>query len=444
LRHLASTLAALLVASAGCKSSGCSDSTSTDEPPEAAAPIASATPKADAGPAEPIVNLLYTTPAVVAVSSKVDNPKDFPEHLIDGKPETAWNGKTGDLVGGWIAFRVPRDAHVTALAMSAGFDKKSKGGDDLFSQNHRIAKVRILRDGAPIKEVSFNLGKRTPQDVKLDVAGGDFKIEVLEVAPGTKTEWRELTVSELAVWGTRGATRLAETHLPSVRVGSLDAADAGADAGAPPGTKPVRGPFPSLAAFCASHEADWKPRFAAEKDEYPGFIEGPYCTIDEAALISEKPPARLLEARAVHLATHSSRDAHVALKTRRGWFVTQVVVATEELRNPGCAGGCSEQPPEVRFSAATPSMPLVITQRHECWSNPWPGAADGDGDLPGSRHFVRTADVCTVQGDGTPSCRSFAIGTADRPYLPSDAPFDDKWDDAKTERVLPSGELVFE
>ena len=317
----------------------------------------SATVKADAGPADPIVNLLYTTPAVVAVSSKVDNPKDFPEHLIDGKPETAWNGKTGDLVGGWIAFRVPADAHVNVISMSAGFDKRSKAGDDLFSQNHRIARVRVSRNGAALKEVSFNLGKRTPQDIKVDVAGGDFKIEVLEVAPGTKAEWRELTVSELAVWGTRGATRLEGTHLPSVRVGSLDPVDAGADAAAPLGTKPMRGPLASLAAFCASYDGEWKPRFAAEKDDYPGFIEGPYCTVSDEALLSDKPPARILDVRTVGLTTHDARHQHVAIKTRRGWFITAVIVSTEELRNPGCAGGCTDEAPEFRFSAATSRMP---------------------------------------------------------------------------------------
>jgi hypothetical protein len=442
LGRIASTVAALVLAFAGCKPSGCGESSSAAEPPDAAPPIASAG-KADAGPTDPIVNLVYTTPAVGAVSSKVDNPKDFPEHLIDGKPETAWNGKTGDLVGGWIAFRVPADAHVSAISMSAGFDKRSKAGDDLFSQNHRIARVRVSRNGAALKEVSFNLGKRTPQDIKVDVAGGDFKIEVLEVAPGTKAEWRELTVSELAVWGTRGATRLTETHLPSVRVGSLDPVDAGADAGTPLGTKPMRGPFASLATFCAGHEAEWKPRFAAEKDDYPGFIEGPYCAVHDEAVLTEKAPARILEVRLVGLTTHDARNDHVAIKTRRGWFLTPVIVATEELRNPGCAGGCSDQAPEFRFSAAAPSMPLVVTQRQTCWSNPWPGASDGYQDDPGSRHFQRTADVCTVADDGTPSCKSFTTGTANRPYLPVDT-FDEKWDDTKNEKVLPSGELVFE
>src|SRR5689334_7769770 len=49
-----------------------------------------------------VVDLLHHTAAAIAVSSNVDNPHDFPEHLVDGKRDTAWNGRTGDLVGAWI------------------------------------------------------------------------------------------------------------------------------------------------------------------------------------------------------------------------------------------------------------------------------------------------------------------------------------------------------
>jgi hypothetical protein len=66
-------------------------------------------PVEDAGA---LVELLHATPALVAVSSRVDNPRDLPEFLVDGRAVTAWNGRTGDLVGGYMAFRVPADAVV--------------------------------------------------------------------------------------------------------------------------------------------------------------------------------------------------------------------------------------------------------------------------------------------------------------------------------------------
>ena len=59
---------------------------------------AAVTPEGGA-PVQAAIDLLHVVPCVVAVSSKVDNPKDFPEHLVDGKNETAWNSKTGDLHG---------------------------------------------------------------------------------------------------------------------------------------------------------------------------------------------------------------------------------------------------------------------------------------------------------------------------------------------------------
>ena len=77
-------------------------------PPDAHPPSAATTPTADAAKLLANVSLIPWTESRVAVSSTVDNPKDYPEHLLDGKLDTAWNGKTGDLTG-FIAFRVPRE-----------------------------------------------------------------------------------------------------------------------------------------------------------------------------------------------------------------------------------------------------------------------------------------------------------------------------------------------
>src|SRR6187397_2286996 len=86
---------------------------------------------ADAAPASSVAapatapaaldDLLHFTEARIGVSSKVDNPRDFAEHVADGKLDTAWNGKTGDLVGGWIGFRVPSSARVRVIELTAGY-----------------------------------------------------------------------------------------------------------------------------------------------------------------------------------------------------------------------------------------------------------------------------------------------------------------------------------
>ena len=168
-----------------------------------------------------LVSLLAWTDARVAVSSTVDNPHDFPEHLIDRDPDTAWNSRTGDLAG-FILFRIPKDAHVDRIRITAGFDHVGKDGRDLFTANHRIKRVRIARDGLTLKEVALDVKRRDLQSIAIDSPGGDYQISVLETVAGSNTAWRELVVSELEVLGDPGVARLAKAHTPRVRVGALD------------------------------------------------------------------------------------------------------------------------------------------------------------------------------------------------------------------------------
>ena len=57
-------------------------------------------------PPTPAVELLHLAGAKVAVSSTVANAKLPPTALVDGDLKTAWNSRTGDLRGAWIAIRV--------------------------------------------------------------------------------------------------------------------------------------------------------------------------------------------------------------------------------------------------------------------------------------------------------------------------------------------------
>ena len=118
--------------------------------------------------------------------------------LMDGRKDTAWNGATGNLQGAWIAFRVPKDAHVDYLEMTAGFDKQTPALD-LFTANHRIKRLNILHDGKKLRDVELDVADRSAQRIPVDADGGDFKIEVAETVPGTKAEWREIVVSEPVV-----------------------------------------------------------------------------------------------------------------------------------------------------------------------------------------------------------------------------------------------------
>jgi hypothetical protein len=301
-------------------------------------------------------NLLYTTDAAVAVSSKVDNPKDFPEHLVDGKPETAWNGKTGDLRG-WIAFRIPPNARIAWITLSTGFDK-----NDLFTQNHRIKKIRIMRNKENVREVDLDVEQRAPQKIPLAVDGGEIRIDVLETVPGTKKEWKELTVSELAVWG--------------------------------------------------------DPRDA-------------------------KLPAPFLEIRSVMRTDTRTRTSNVAVRTKKGLFFTHLDLAVEDLRNPGCAGGCTQQRKSVEV-VTTPKGPALATVVDEhCWNNPWP-SADGEG-TPGSSTYRERAEVCTVSDAGERACTAYDVSTTEAKYREYEDDFGRvPWSSPKRRRTRPTGELVFE
>jgi hypothetical protein len=186
-----------------------------------AAPLATAN-EVDAGPPE---DLLWITASRIAVSSRVRNPRDLPEHLVDHKPGTAWNGRTDDLVGGWISFRVPKDARVSHVLLTVGFDRVStKNGEDLFTANYRIKRVRVLLDGAVLREVDLDPSVRAPQRIDIARGGGTYRIEVLAVEPGAHAGWRELVVSELAVMGTPGKYSY-KPRAPMVNIGNLDEDD---------------------------------------------------------------------------------------------------------------------------------------------------------------------------------------------------------------------------
>lgn len=165
-----------------------------------------------------VVDLLHAGPAHVVVSSNVRNPKDYPAHLVDGREDTAWNSRTGDLVGARIAFVVPGDAQIKAIVISAGFNKTTDKGD-LFTMNHRVRKlaVRDAHDDV-VEHLTLDVDRREPQRITFDRPGGGYVLEVEEVVAGTQRAWRELTLSELQVLGVPGKDRYAKPRFPSVTV----------------------------------------------------------------------------------------------------------------------------------------------------------------------------------------------------------------------------------
>jgi len=167
------------------------------------------------------VNLLHWVPARIAVSSAVRNPHDFPEYLVDNHLETAWNSRTGDLVGGWIDFQIPNDAKVRSVELTSGYSRV-KGKDDLFLQNHRISRIELIRDGQSLGEFPLDVNQRGLQPIAVSGPGGTYRILVKSTVPGSRRDWRELAVSELRVMGDPGKDLRPPEERIQVAVGGLD------------------------------------------------------------------------------------------------------------------------------------------------------------------------------------------------------------------------------
>jgi hypothetical protein len=349
---------------------------------------------ADAGPV--LVDLLHSVACTVAVSSKVENPKDFPEHLVDGKAETAWNSKTGDLHG-FIAFRTPKVARVRRVELTAGFDKVGAGGD-LFTKNHRITRVRLTREGVLVKEADLDPEVRTLQGFDVDEAGGDFKLEVLATLPGSERKWQELTVSELRVLGFANGAPEKPEHIPAMAIGSLD--------GVPPHTvgkgEPPAGPYASVKELCAAYDKVMGPLVDAAfpGDRYPGKIEGPHCkpladpkAASAAATVRGGP---FLAAELVIVHDASEESARLVLRTEKGYSLSKVTLWSRYHNDPGCGHASEHSLEDAKLVTGAGGRPSLIV-RVLLTDAYWLGATDPGGT-------VENAYACVVDSEGAAAC----------------------------------------
>jgi len=416
---------------AGCHSCSRQPEVHTESKDAAVAVVAP-----DSGAAPALMSLLSFCEARVAVSSTVRNPHDFPEHLIDGKADTAWNGKTGDLVGGFIAFRVPREARVDRVRLTAGFDKIAKDGRDLFTGNHRMKKLRILRDGALLREATLNVELRGLQSIAIDAAGGDYKLEVTETVAGTVAAWKELTVSEFQVLGDPGPKRLASPVTPRVRVGSLDAAEYDA---ALPSTKSMEG-WPSLKAYCArfraDHEAEVRAQFSSP--DFPCQDPSAHAV---CATIEHQRLEGLDEFRAitqVNRADESSDDTDYVVEVADGAFAR---IAGEghgrcELGDPG-SNSVEIVSVEGRRTAAGAPVVLVVSDS-KSFSPMYSDPDTGEPAMWVSTTGQRMLTVCRLDASKHPTCNEGNVLGTFETRDGSTAPFE-AWQEKKTFTLTPDG-----
>jgi hypothetical protein len=167
------------------------------------------------------IDLLHAVSSEVAVSSVYRNQAEQAEALVDGSLDTAWNSRSGELTTSWIEFRVPASARVASVDLTVGFTKML-GRTDLFVGNHRVRRVRVLREGTLVREQLLNTELRELQSVPINAQGGVFRIEIAETIAGTRRDWREVCVSELRVMGSDPSARPG-ARFPRVGVGALPA-----------------------------------------------------------------------------------------------------------------------------------------------------------------------------------------------------------------------------
>ncbi len=299
-------------------------------------------------------NLLQAVPAKVAVSSTVENPRDFPEHLMDGRMDTAWNGKTGDLHA-TIAFRVPADAHVDRVDITAGYDSHQKGGEklDLFTANHRIKTIAVHRNGKKVKEVALDPQRRGFQPVPIDLDGGDFVLEVVGTEPGSKKDWKEIVVSEMRVVGRPGKELRKSGEPLRIAVGTLDTP---VSAGLPADRSrlDVR---KALADVCAQYidsvKADYQrilaePEGSSPMTEDKKSLKAPFC---RPATWSGKfqGDATWKSATAVRAGYARSDAMHLVVELARGFALTPIVWDDAGANLTGCPSVVeASEVPEVR------------------------------------------------------------------------------------------------
>jgi hypothetical protein len=370
-------------------------------PPEAHAPrgpvVVAETLSSDGRPAPAqVVDLLHSVACVVAVSSKVDNPKDFPEHLVDGKTETAWNGKTGDLHG-FIAFRTPEVTRVKRVELTVGFDKVGPSGD-LFTKNHRITKVRLSRGERVVKEVDLDPEIRALQGFDVDEAGGDFKLDVLATLPGSEKKWQELVVSELRVLGLANGAPESPQHLPAMAIGSLDGV-------APRKTgrgEPPAGPFATLEELCAAYDKAMTPLIDAAfpGDRYPGKIGGPHCKpLDDPevpALGAKMTTGPFVSAVWMHVNDPARESARMVVRSERGFSFTKIALWARYHDDPGCGHASSSSFEDATVVKANLDRDVVIVRMLQT-DIYWLGSTDPGGT-------VESAYACGVDARGAATC----------------------------------------
>ena len=201
------------------------------------------------------MDLLHRTGAQIGVSSEVENPTDMPDALVDGDPSKAWQSRTSDLKGAWVAFRVASDARIARIGIVPGVAQKTEALD-LFTANQRVTKVRLTEydSGKLLGEFPLDPTKPELQYIPVDLPGGAYKITVTGVLAGSKKSWRELPIGGFTIEGKPGSDAPGPV---SVYVGPLGVRERLPRVLTPRNTKPREACTDDISEECVGYGNAW-------------------------------------------------------------------------------------------------------------------------------------------------------------------------------------------
>jgi len=292
--------------------------------------------------------------------------------------------------------------------------------------------VKVFRDRELLKTATFDTDVREPQHIDVDTKGGDFKLEVTEVTPGTKKAWRELAVSELWVYGKPGAKVHPKPTPPFVRVGGLSALT-------PIIEQPKK--LPTIDAACRAFISDSKVSFETRQADF-GVDEGPdpafACSVAERqdvdAGTAEKPGFMtpvVLDYVTSYPGMYNMRfeGQVLGVRTSTGAFVTNVRLRGKET---AMYWSLEVEPLSITTdtSAGHDALVLQAVERRVVDS-------DGAGTPEELHHEIVThlGTVCVLDAHGELTCKTTStdlMGKLKDPVRPSPT------------RKTPDGEIVFD
>lgn len=174
----------------------------TSEPTPARAMAPTSPPVPPIPPAPPAPALHSLSPTATSASSFISNGRNqfAPERAFDGDPATTWTeAARGPGDGEWLQATFAGPQLVQRVRVTTGWNHTSPRGEDLFTANSHLRRVRLVlgpnttfeRDvGADQREVIFD---------GLDAETATVRVEAVSVWPGAR--WADLCIGEVVIEG---------------------------------------------------------------------------------------------------------------------------------------------------------------------------------------------------------------------------------------------------